>query len=542
MHTLQRKLGAGTRAKRLKRLWIKTSKEFARNSFTDLRKPIGRDERDKKGLTDLHVHPQSIRPVLCGSLLLLCLLSGCTRDKAPIELSLAQPSSTPPSESLSSEVSCSVVIDALSDDRLRQYDVGSINGRLITTANVHSWLNERFALLFSSFEGARLVSSPPGSSEFPFIRLSPTLKKMYLHTLPSTINATVLLKVDYSKDRQSLLTESYRGQVTNTFWYESADSYNEALNEALDMALTDVALDFRRLCSAQTSQVRSTVPDPEVGSGLTPALSESSNMPSALQKETREKFREYLGSVGIRSVSESMTIEIHTPARGWKEGAWAGVQKGASYGADFSFDVCRMIRECDDLECVAMAMALCGSAMVTFTTVGAVTGGMAGAVIADSADEVELAEEQTTTLLVQAEVRHALQQLILDHAKTFQREEVYPITEDRPDAYNVGSNLYFLPSGDVSTILRFDVQTMGLRAPVNGIDPDLQFFLTVQTQLFSKAGQVLDQRPFEYVSFPQTFDIWNEEKAKLLKQELELGMETIAQQIVKELLLGKENS
>ncbi len=334
--------------------------------------------------------------------------------------------------------------------------------------------------------------------------------------------------------------------------------HNEAFNDALDIALEEILVDSQRLCKAQKMEVRSGLALSKEGDegGRKSALLffEPSDIPSALNKTTREKFKGPIGSVGIRPGPRPMILEIHPPTKGWSEGAWKGIRQGGSYGASFSFPVCRPIPECSNLDCVATGLVLCGGLMMTFSTVGAVTGGLVGAVLADSADEVELAEEQTTTLLLQAEVDDTIQDFIIHNARKHQRQHVFPISRERRDAYMAGSNLYFLPSGEVSTVLEFNVLKIGLKAPVDGINPDMQFFLLVQTKLLSgedsiseegKSGlttdeNVLDERSFEYVSFPQTFAEWKEHNANLLKQELELGMETIAQQIVRELLLGEK--
>ncbi|TLY41326.1 MAG: hypothetical protein E6K58_10215 [Nitrospirae bacterium] len=140
-------------------------------------------------------------------------------------------------------------VGSVADERLRKNDLGLVGSRVVSTRDVMPWLQQAFETLN---DGSTKTSSSVGQvSSGRLVSLKASLKKLYVHTLLTSISANVLVAVSYAIDAGPLDTRLYRGTETGVNWTGSADSVSDLLHDALAHIIKNIRADLMILCRAQ---------------------------------------------------------------------------------------------------------------------------------------------------------------------------------------------------------------------------------------------------------------------------------------------------
>ncbi len=129
------------------------------------------------------------------------LLLGCTIEKTPMTLDLNDARQLRPVAAYHEAIHCKVSIGSVKDDRLRKDDLGMVYIRPIYAPNMMSWLQQSLASLQTSLrlepeQGKEVVSQKA-------ILLNASIKKLYVHPLPSSISANIVMSMIYVVDGQN---------------------------------------------------------------------------------------------------------------------------------------------------------------------------------------------------------------------------------------------------------------------------------------------------------------------------------------------------
>ena len=180
------------------------------------------------------------------------LLIGCTIENAPMTLDLNDARQLRPLDAYQKAINCKVSIGSVRDDRLRKDDLGMVYIRPIYAPNIMSWLQQSLA----SLQASPRLEMEQGKVAVPQKTIL-LIKKLYVHPLPSSISANIVMSMIYVLNEQKDIARVYRGNSTGVSWTNSPESINEFINEALNVAMKDIADDLIKLCDGQlTSSVQ----------------------------------------------------------------------------------------------------------------------------------------------------------------------------------------------------------------------------------------------------------------------------------------------
>ena len=183
------------------------------------------------------------------------LLIGCTIENVPMTLDLNDARQLRPLDAYQKAINCKVSIESVRDDRLRKDDLGMVYIRPIYAPNIMSWLQQSLA----SLQASPRLEMEQGKVAVPqkTILLNASIKKLYVHPLPSSISANIVMSMIYVLNEQKDIARVYRGNSTGVSWTNSPESINEFINEALNVAIKDIGDDLIKLCDGQlTSSVQ----------------------------------------------------------------------------------------------------------------------------------------------------------------------------------------------------------------------------------------------------------------------------------------------
>ena len=173
-------------------------------------------------------------------------LLGCATTDTPLVVDLKFDPKIEPEAAIEG---CMFQVGSVADERLRKNDLGLVGSRVVSTRDVMPWLQQAFETLN---DGSTKTSSSVGQvSSGRLVSLKASLKKLYVHTLLTSISANVLVAVSYAVDAGPLDTRLYRGTETGVNWTGSADSVSDLLHDALAHIIKNIRADLMILCRAQ---------------------------------------------------------------------------------------------------------------------------------------------------------------------------------------------------------------------------------------------------------------------------------------------------
>ncbi len=229
-----------------------------------------------------------------------------------------------------------------------------------------------------------------------------------------------------------------------------------------------------------------------------------------------EEVRASLGRIGIISGSSLPPGEWNTPAKG---GA-AGAGRGAALGATF------FLRGCSGDSCAAALL---------LAPLGAVVGSIYGAAAAEPAAGVEEAETAIRSAFADCQIPDTLSDRVLQVAREETRHTFVP--RDKVAGLAVEGVSPERAAGAMDTALEISIQGYGTKAAWS-INPPVHLFLTAQVRLLRGTdGRVLHSRTFTWMSPGRPISAWGSVEGKPLRQELERGVQYLAERIVEVVFL-----
>jgi hypothetical protein len=217
-----------------------------------------------------------------------------------------------------------------------------------------------------------------------------------------------------------------------------------------------------------------------------------------------EEVRANLGRVGILSGTASPSGEWNTPAKG----GTAGAGRGAATG---------LLMPCAGYGCALNPLS-------------AIIGGIVGAATAEPAAVVEEAEATIQTAFADLQIPDTLRDRVVQAARAETRHTL--ILQTDVAAADAGGERPGFAAGLVDTVLQISIQGYGTKAAW-APNPPVFLFLDAQVSLLRVAdGTVLHRRTAAWVSAGRPLAEWAVEKGNPVRQELERGIQYLAERIV----------
>ena len=123
--------------------------------------------------------------------------------------------------------------------------MGSVGSRPVSHDNPTGWIRSGLEALGKD-RRYHVVATPDAGDGFV---LDVTILKAYLQGLPAAMNATVVLRVSYTRGGAPAGENTYRGGTTGMNWASGDGVARDTLNQALREALTAIDADLFARCS-----------------------------------------------------------------------------------------------------------------------------------------------------------------------------------------------------------------------------------------------------------------------------------------------------
>ena len=247
-----------------------------------------------------------------------------------------------------------------------------------------------------------------------------------------------------------------------------------------------------------------------------------------------EEVRAQLGTIGVVSARFVPEVELETPAKGSLGGAGKGAAKVVAEGFSAAGQVGG--GGCSGYGC-AGPLLLALAIIATSTTVGALAGGVYGAVAALDVETVEEAEAALTHVLGNLSMQEALRDHVLEEARKHTEYSFVLLKDQGPTTGDETINYRTLATQGINTVLELRMESIGLDGEW-GVDPPLAILMDVRTRLIRlEDGALLYDHTFPYRSGVHLFTEWAAHDGQLFREGLDSGYQTLAREIVEELFL-----
>lgn len=170
--------------------------------------------------------------------------------------------------------------------------------------------------------------------------------------------------------------------------------------------------------------------------------------------------------------------------------------------------------------------------------VGAVVGGIAGAVEGVPAEKRKEAETALTNAIAKLKIQETMRQRLLKIAAEEQTSYTFvPIDGQGPEAPDKEVKYGFLADKGIDTVIEITIPVFGLTGKKD-INPPLVFFMTFHTRLVRTSdGKVIYDGKFEYKSAVRYFTDWAANNARPFSDEFDRAYQGLAEKAVEELFL-----
>ncbi|MFQ5544022.1 MAG: hypothetical protein ACE5FY_06685 [Nitrospiria bacterium] len=240
-------------------------------------------------------------------------------------------------------------------------------------------------------------------------------------------------------------------------------------------------------------------------------------------------------TIGVVSGNFTPKIEILVPSKG--KGAGAG--RGAGIGASRTVEVGGLFLGGGLLSGHPFG-ALIGVGFflgsIALAPVGAIVGAVGGAVIAESASNIEEAEAILYKVLEEVNVQEAIQDRIIDEAADNTRFTFVLLREGGPNSFGEEVSYASLTGREIDAILEVSVPTFGVKGE-GGVNPPLFFEMVTNVRFIQGPDKMLYKRSFVYQSQQSLFLNWAADDGKLFRDEIDHGYRFLSEKIVEELFL-----
>ncbi|HZD54915.1 MAG TPA: hypothetical protein VE080_01550 [Candidatus Aquicultoraceae bacterium] len=240
-------------------------------------------------------------------------------------------------------------------------------------------------------------------------------------------------------------------------------------------------------------------------------------------------------TAGIVTADFLPDVRLDLPGKGRVDGAVRGAGRGFLAGAEIPL---RILGEgmsgCSSKECGYVAIGILAVATAT-GTVGAVVGGVHGAIEAMPAREARRMEEATEEL-ANLRIQEILGNRILEAGTRSVACRYVPIPYAAWSTPEEEGDYRFLTGEGFDSILEIGAVSVGFRGTKWGSDPPLSVFLTVRVRRYGgRDGKFLGEENLLYESGERKFAEWMADGAAPAEEQFERGYREIAGRVVAEI-------
>src|SRR2546427_3737748 len=257
--------------------------------------------------------------------------------------------------------------------------------------------------------------------------------------------------------------------------------------------------------------------------------------PRLTQPMAGEPVKIPLGKIGIVAAQRDPELYVRVPAKGALHGMIEGATHGAQIGSEVTQEYLKIAAGTD--LCKPSGQRGCGQAnlfaliqALVFRVLGPPIGGATGVVIGGFAAENKRSVESSEQAIHQVLVRLKIQENMRDKV-------VWVVAQETPYEAGPAESVGPFPSAGYNSLLRIRVSEIGLMGDERSVNPPLQLFVRVKTELMRGAdGSFLDERSVFKASEAIKFTEWGANNAEMFAHVLEGLYLSLAEQIVDELL------
>ena len=239
------------------------------------------------------------------------------------------------------------------------------------------------------------------------------------------------------------------------------------------------------------------------------------------------------GVIGVVTVHFEPQVGLDNIGPGKGTGALQGAGKGALNGAkSFAGD----LGGCSGQQCGYEALARL-TLMAAGAAVGAIVGAVSGAL--ETANRAQDMQAQAQTAIMQFRIQENLSKSVADYARDEAAISVVQIADAGPASPEEQPDYQAMSGGKVDKVLEVAILSIG--AEGGGFldtDPYLSLIIRARARLVSlndsKAVAVLD---YQYISRDYKVSEWSADNFQRLSDELAVGYQEIAEQVVDEMFL-----
>ena len=242
---------------------------------------------------------------------------------------------------------------------------------------------------------------------------------------------------------------------------------------------------------------------------------------------------DHAGSVGLVHAKFLPEVELDLPAKGRVDGALRGAGRGFLAWMEPPLRAgAEGLRGCNARECGYLAIGVLAVAAAS-GTVGAVVGGVQGAIHALPGAEARRIEE-ATRYLADLDIQETMWARTIDVAMGHAGYRIFPLAGGGPTASDcVVDYGGFAPPG-IDSIVEVGVISVGFMGEKWGSNPPLSVFLQVRVRRYRPVGGgmvALEEKEFRYRSVERFFPEWMGDGAVRVEEEFQRGYAVLAAEI-----------
>ncbi len=251
--------------------------------------------------------------------------------------------------------------------------------------------------------------------------------------------------------------------------------------------------------------------------------------PTPMTPQQVDALKARLGKIGVVAARYVPKAEIQVPAKG----AGQGAAKGAAVGAMAPIELLSNGSCSGSLGCALLPVVA-----VMLMPVGAVVGGVGGAITADTAEAVSEREtkinEAMSTLRMQEHMRDRFSVRLME-LKAF---DAATVENGGPVAEGQNADYRQMKSTGIDTVNEIVVQKLTLKGE-GKVHPDLAVQLSVKSRVVSAADNAeVYAGHYACSSNKDKFEVWAAQDARKLQDEIDRCYNDVAQQIVQDIYVN----
>ena len=251
--------------------------------------------------------------------------------------------------------------------------------------------------------------------------------------------------------------------------------------------------------------------------------------------ERRPEKTETAGIVAARFLPE---VRLELPGKGRLDGAVRGAGRGFMTGASAPLRIfAEGMSGCHGEVCGYLAVGVLAVAAAS-GSIGAVVGGVHGAIKAIPAGEAREIEEATRELAT-LRIQETMLDRILGDAEDRAGCRFVVLPDPAPPSMDCVVDYRFLAERGIASILEVSILSVGFKGEDWGSDPPLSVFLSVRVRRYLTGdGRMLEEKEFGYQGRQRKFAEWMANGAALTEEEFHRGYAHVSEKVVREMLCG----